>query len=60
VTLRYPLVTDYAAKRQRRQSPTQYKRHLEAHFSTDQAKLENCEVDKYVDLYVKEEMVTAS
>jgi len=48
-----------------------YKRHLEAHFSADQvnyfldlgwdrAKLENCEVDKYVDLYIKEDMVPAS
>lgn len=47
-----------------------YKRHLEAHFDAERVKyllelgwnraeLENYDVDKYVDLYVKEEMVEA-
>jgi len=48
-----------------------YKRHLEAHFDaarvnqllelgSNRAELENYDVDKYVDLYVKDKMVPAS
>ncbi|KAJ5813786.1 2-methylcitrate dehydratase [Penicillium pulvis] len=48
-----------------------YKRHLQAHFDQaridellqvgwDRQQLENYEVDKYVDLYVKDKMVASS
>lgn len=48
-----------------------YKRHLQAHFDQaridellkvgwDRQQLENCDVDKYVDLYVKDKMVAAA
>lgn len=50
---------------------TKYKRHLEAHFDQaridellkvgwDRQQLENYEVDKYVDLYVKDKMIASS